>query len=48
MDAEIESFEKNDTWELIDLPEGHKALGVKWVYKRKLKDNGEVNNSRQG
>ena len=42
MDAEIESIEKNDTWELTDLPKGHKTIGVKWVYKTKLKDNGKV------
>ena len=42
MDAEIESIEKNDTWELTDLPKGHKTIGVKWAYKTKLKDNGEV------
>jgi len=39
MDAEIESIEKNDTWELTDLPKGYKTIGVKWVYKTKLKDN---------
>ena len=42
MDAEIESIEKNDTWELTDLPKGYKTIGVKWVYKTKLKDNGKV------
>ncbi|XP_074362613.1 uncharacterized protein LOC141702933 [Apium graveolens] len=33
---------KNDTWELTDLPEGHKAIGVKWVYKTKTNQDGEV------
>jgi len=42
MDAEIEAIERNDTWELTDLPEGHKAIGVKWAFKTKLKENGEV------
>lgn len=26
---------KNDTWELSDLPEGRKPVGVKWVFKIK-------------
>jgi len=39
MDAGIESIEKNDTWELTDLPKGHKTIGAKWVYKTKLEDN---------
>ena len=29
MDEEIKSIEKNDTWELIDLPKGQKSIGVK-------------------
>ena len=32
----------HDTWELTDLPEGRKAIGSKWVFKRKLNDKGEV------
>ena len=35
--------ERNDTWELCDLPKGQKTIAVKWVYKTKLKENGEVN-----
>ena len=42
MDDEIETIERNDTWELTDLPKMHKTIGVKWVFKTKLKENGEV------
>ncbi|GKV07537.1 hypothetical protein SLEP1_g19297 [Rubroshorea leprosula] len=42
MAEEIGSIERNQTWELIDLPEGHKIIGVKWIYKTKLKENGTV------
>lgn len=42
MDEEIQAIEKNDTWELIKLPKGHKPIGVKWVYKTKRKANGDV------
>ena len=42
MDEEIKAIECNNTWELIDLPKGHKTIGVKWVYKTKLKENSEV------
>ena len=42
MDAEIKSIEKNDTWELTDLPKGQKTIGVKWVFKTKLNEKGEV------
>ena len=42
MDDEIEAIERNDTWELTNLPKGHKTIGVKWVFKTKIKENGEV------
>jgi transposase InsO family protein len=42
MDLEIEAIERNGTWELIDLPKGMKKIGVKWVFKTKLNENGEV------
>ncbi|CAL5368351.1 unnamed protein product [Camellia sinensis] len=42
MDEEIAAIEKNNTWELTDLPKGQKSIGVKWVYKTKLNQGGEV------
>ena len=41
--SEIESIEKSKTWELTVLLEGVKLIGVKWVLKTKLNENGEVN-----
>ena len=43
IDLEIEAIERNETWELTDLPKGMKKIGVKWVFKTKLNENGEVN-----
>lgn len=42
MDSEMEVIKKNNTWELMELPAGGKVIGVKWVYKTKLNDNGEI------
>lgn len=42
MNEEISSIEKNDTWQLVDLPPGKSSIGVKWVYKTKFNENGEV------
>lgn len=42
MDDEISSIQKNNTWELTNLLEGKKAVGVKWVYKIKRNAQGEV------
>ncbi|KAE8681352.1 Ubiquitin carboxyl-terminal hydrolase family protein [Hibiscus syriacus] len=38
MDDEIAAIERNKTWELTELPNGHKTIDMKWVYKTKLKE----------
>lgn len=43
MDEEIKSIERNQTWHLVELPTGAKKIGVKWIYKTKLNELGEVN-----
>ncbi|GKD22942.1 retrovirus-related pol polyprotein from transposon TNT 1-94 [Tanacetum coccineum] len=35
MSEEMQSLQKNQTWELTNLPEGKKAIGCKWVYAKK-------------
>lgn len=42
MDNEIASIVKNKTWELTQLPTGAKKIGVKWIYKTKLNELGQV------
>jgi hypothetical protein len=42
MNSEIEAIERNNTWELTELPIGSRVIGVKWVYKTKLNEKGEV------
>lgn len=42
MDCEIESIEKNETWQLTALPAGARKIGVKWIFKTKLNENGKV------
>lgn len=42
MDLEIKSIEKNGTWELTTLPTGAKKIGVKWIFKTKLDENGKI------
>lgn len=43
MDDEIIAIKRNNTWELWDLFKGQKTIGLQWVSKKKLKENGEVN-----
>jgi hypothetical protein len=35
MHEELESFERNQVWELVDPPPGCKLIGTKWVWKNK-------------
>ena len=42
MRDEIQSMRYNGVWELIELPEGHRPIGCKWVYKTKRDSKGKV------
>ncbi|XP_020581382.1 uncharacterized protein LOC110025307 [Phalaenopsis equestris] len=42
MQKELESIEKNKTWELIDLPLGHMLIGLKWMFKLKRDSEGNI------
>ncbi|XP_074276256.1 uncharacterized protein LOC141600007 [Silene latifolia] len=42
MKLEIDALERNDTWELSDLPPNKKALGCRWIYKIKYKSDGSI------
>ena len=47
MSEEIEAIEKNDTWELVDLPQGKEIIGVKWVYKTKSNDEQKIESHKE-
>ena len=42
MEEEIKSIQRNNTWDLVDLPEGKTPVGLKWIYKAKYNANGSV------
>jgi len=42
MNKEIEAIERNETWVLTTLPEGVNNIGVKWIFKTKLNESGEI------
>lgn len=41
-EEEMTSIKKNKTWTLVDLPDGCKAIGLKWVFKVKRNTEGSV------
>jgi hypothetical protein len=42
MKSEMDAIEKNRTWELADLPRGHNAITLKWVFKLKRDEAGAI------
>lgn len=42
MKSEIRSLKDNQTWDLVELPKGRKALPCKWVFKLKMNPDGSV------
>ena len=35
MEEQMDSLAKNNTWDLVELPEGRSVVGCKWVFKLK-------------
>jgi hypothetical protein len=42
MTEEMDSIIDNNTWELVELPPGHQAIGLKWVFKVKRDKHGNI------
>jgi transposase InsO family protein len=41
-DSEVTSLRKNDTWDVVPLPKGRKAIGCRWVFRVKENQAGEI------
>ena len=42
MQEELNQFERNQVWELVDKPNDHPVIGTKWVFRNKLDEHGIV------
>ncbi|KAL6348342.1 hypothetical protein AAG906_005643 [Vitis piasezkii] len=42
MSTELQALERNNTWEMVPLPPGHKPIGCRWVYKIKYHSDGTI------
>ena len=42
MNDELKSMDQNKVWELVELPEGYKVVGCKWVFKTKRNSKGNI------
>ena len=38
----MDSLDKNESWNLVQLPAGRKVIGRKWLFKKKLNAEGKV------
>ncbi|GJT11600.1 retrovirus-related pol polyprotein from transposon TNT 1-94, partial [Tanacetum coccineum] len=42
MEDELQAINKNMTWELVSLPQGKTAIGLKWIFKTKFLTDGSI------
>jgi len=42
MVEEMESLDKNEAWDLVELSARRKPIGRKWVFKKKMNAKGKV------
>jgi hypothetical protein len=46
MDEELDQIAKNDTWELVPRPKDKNVIDIKWVYRNKLNEYGQVTRNK--
>lgn len=46
MKEELNALKYNNTWSLVSLPVGKRAIGCKWVYKIKYRADGSVERNK--
>jgi hypothetical protein len=42
MVEEIDAFDKNEAWDIVEFPAGRKYVGRKWLFKKKFNAEGKV------
>lgn len=42
MHKELTALKENNTWKIVELPNGKRAIGCKWVYKTKFNPDGSI------
>ncbi|RQW15590.1 hypothetical protein EHS17_15985, partial [Rhodobacteraceae bacterium CH30] len=46
MQEELNQFERNNVWKLVEKPENYPGIGTKWVFRNKLDENGIGNRNK--
>jgi hypothetical protein len=42
MVEEMDALDKNEAWDIVELPAGRKSVGRKWLFKKKFNAQGKV------
>jgi len=42
MNEELDQIEKNQTWYLIPRPKDNNIIGIKWIYRNTLNEDGHI------
>jgi hypothetical protein len=42
MVEEMDSLDKNEAWDIVELPARRKFVGIKWLLKKKFNAQGKV------
>nr|AAM08523.1 Putative retroelement [Oryza sativa Japonica Group]AAP51828.1 retrotransposon protein, putative, Ty1-copia subclass [Oryza sativa Japonica Group] len=48
MHEELENFERNKVWTIVEPPSGHNIIGTKWVFKNKQNEDGLIVRNKAG
>jgi hypothetical protein len=46
MAKELDQIEKNDTWEFFPRPKNKNVIGTKWVFRKKMNEDGKVTRNK--
>jgi len=42
MQEELNQFKRSEVWDLVPRLDGINVIGTKWIYKKKLDENGTI------
>ena len=47
MQEELNQFEKSEVWELVPRPSNQSVIGIRWVFRNKIDENGKIIRNKQ-
>ena len=47
MQEELNQFERSEVWELMSRPQNQSVIGIRWVFRNKIDENGKIIRNKQ-